>query len=307
MKEISAAEKITGVRTAVALGIFDGVHRGHMAVIGRAAEYAGRFGLAPAVCTFKTASITTKGSSYHPIYSDDTKLRLLEMAGAEYVYMPAFDEIRDLSPERFVREILLDKLCASALVCGRNFRFGKNAACDAVGLGELCRQMNIHLSVVDDVLDHGERISSSNIRDLLSRGKITSVNRLLGHDFAVCGEVVHGRQLGRQMSFPTANQLMDRNSALPAFGVYASYCEIDGTMYRGVTNIGIKPTVQDDDRPLSETHFPLFSGDLYGRDITVRLQEFLRPEKKFSSIEELKNQIASDTSRAMELPLRRND
>lgn len=299
MKLLSAGECITCQKTCVALGIFDGVHRGHRAVIGQTSEYGIPNALVPAVCTFQTATINTKGDSFRPIYSDDTKLMLIEQLGAEYVYMPDFGGIRNMSPEEFVGDILFKKMNAAAVVCGRDFRLGKNAACGTDGLEMLCSKHGIRLIVVDDVSDKGERISSAKIRKLIMNGEISFANKLLGHDYTVSGTVVEGNHIGRQLDFPTANQTLCGSFALPRFGVYASYAEIDGVIYRGVTNIGVKPTVEHNAFPLAETHFPSFSGDLYGKQLAVRLIKFVRCEKKFDSLDALRSQISEDTKSVM--------
>lgn len=280
--------------TSVALGIFDGVHRGHRAVIGQAVKNAEENGYIPAVCTFKTATVSTKGDAYKPIYSDSTKCALLEQEGARYVYMPDFLRIKDMSAEDFAKKILKDKLSAKTVVCGKDFRFGKNAACGAEGLAQICESLDMRLVVVNDVSENGEKISSAQIRRLISEGSISRANRLLGHHYAVTGEVIKGNRIGRTIDFPTANQRLDKGFVLPRFGVYASYAEIDGITYRGITNIGVKPTVESDGTVLAETHFPFYSGDLYGKNITVRILGFVRPERKFGSIDELKKQIAED-------------
>lgn len=294
MKELSAGERITGDHTSAALGIFDGVHRGHRAVIGQAVKNAAENGYIPVVCTFKTATVNTKGESYKPIYSDSTKCALLEREGAQYVYMPDFSQIRDMSAEDFAKNILMDKLSAKTVVCGRDFRFGKNAACGVNELAKICKELDMELIIAEDVSEKGEKISSAQIRRLIAEGNISVANRLLGHHYAVTGEVIKGNQIGRTMDFPTANQRLDGGFVLPRFGVYASYAELDGITYRGITNIGVKPTVESDGTVLAETHFPFYSGDLYGKNITVRIMGFVRPERKFGSVDELKKQIAED-------------
>ncbi len=302
MIELSPDFKMNGRGTAAALGIFDGVHRGHRAVIDKAAEEAEKNGLAPAVCTFKTGTINTKGSGYRPIYSDETKLVLLENEGAEYVFISDFADVRDMSPEEFAEKILCGVLNARIVVCGRDFRFGKNAACSAEGLKEICGHLGMSLCVVDDVTENGVRICSADIRKYISEGDIRSANLLLGHNYAITGRVIQGNRFGRQMNFPTANQRMYENNVMPRFGVYASYAELDGKVYRGITNIGVKPTVDSSGIPLAETHFPGFSGDIYGREIVVRLCDFIRPEKRFNNTDELKAQINSDVKRVMSAP-----
>ncbi|MCM1523847.1 MAG: riboflavin biosynthesis protein RibF [Ruminococcus sp.] len=284
----------TDLGAAVALGIFDGVHRGHAAVISRAVKYSEEAGLVPSVCTFKTASVDTKGGEYAPIYSDETKCRLIEGLGIKNIRSLPFGEIKEMSGETFVRKFLIDAMKAKALVCGGDFRFGKNASCGCGDLEKLCRQSGMELIIADDVTEEDTRISSADIRRLIRQGEISRANRLLGHDYLISGSVAAGNKLGRTMDFPTANQKLDTNAVMPKFGVYASYGEIDGRTFRGVTNIGVKPTVDSSGVPLAETHFPGFSGDLYGRLLDLRLVCFVRPEMKFGSKDKLREQISAD-------------
>ena len=300
---LSPRSAVSEAETAVALGIFDGVHRGHREVIGRAAAIAREKGLSPAVCTFNTGTICTKGECYRPIYSDDTKRMLLENEGIECMYSPDFSEIRNMSPEEFVKSILRGVLNAREVICGADFRFGRNASCSAEGLMRICSHMDMGLTVVDDVTENGIRICSADIRRFISEGDVHSAGLLLGQSYAVSGEVIHGNRIGHKMNFPTANQKMNSAFVMPKFGVYISYADIDGRLYRGITNIGVKPTVVSDGEPLAETHFPDFSGDLYGRELTVRLEGFIRPERRFESTDELSAQIKKDLQTAMAMPL----
>lgn len=306
MTELELTGKRPAEYTAVALGIFDGLHLGHAAVIGKAVEIAEEKGIVPAVFTFKTATVTTKGDGYKPIYDDETKKRLIGELGAKYIFIPDFSDIRNFSPEEFAERILKGTFNAKYAVCGRDFRFGRGAACGTEELAEICRKNGIELLTVDDVTDGetGRKISSADIRRHIAEGRISDANRLMGHDYAVCGQVISGNRLGRTLDFPTANQLMPKNSVMPMFGVYASYAELDGKIYRGVTNIGVKPTVERDGVPLAETHFPNYSGDLYGSVLTVRLLEFVRREMKFEDTAHLKAQISRDTETilAMDYP-----
>ncbi len=287
--------------TAVALGIFDGMHRGHMEVIGLAKRLAEEKGLSAAVFTFKTATVTSKGNSYKPIYTDDTKTRLLEEMGIDYLFMADFSQLRDYSGESFADKVLCNTFNARLAVCGGDFRMGKNASCGVRELSELAAERGIELHIADDVVDTTfGRISSAQIRQFIAAGNISDANRLLGRAYSVSGEVLHGNCLGRKMGFPTINQRMDDGIAMPKFGVYVSEAEIGGQVYRGVTNIGVKPTVESRNIPLAETHFPLYEGDLYGRSVTVKLYEFLRSERKFEDAAALERQIAADKSAAME-------
>lgn len=287
-----------GKETAAALGVFDGVHLGHRAVMGRAAEYGRENGLAPAVCTFKTDTISTKGSDFLPIFTEEKKLSLLTGEGIEYVYDPDFAQVRDMSAEDFVKDILMKKLRARAVVCGSDFRLGKNAACGVKELGDICKGLGIELMPVGDVTDGGEKISSARIRQLIRQGDVSGAARLLGGCYCVDGKVVSGNRLGRKLSFPTANQVIPTGTVCPMFGVYVSRAFIDGEYVKGITNIGVKPTVGYEGVPLAETHFLDYSGGLYGREISLEILEFVRPERRFESQEELKKQIASDIETA---------
>ncbi len=290
---LSEEDRLKG-SSAAALGIFDGVHRGHRAVIDAAVKCSKDDQLLPVVCTFNTATVTTKGADFKPILTDTDKAALLCRAGAEYIYSPDFSLIRDMTAEEFAQRILKDKLNAGVIVCGRDFRFGRNAACGVEELERICAENKTELIVVGDVTEKGERVSSARIRQLLACGETERANELLGYDYPITGEVISGNRIGRTMDFPTANQRLNDKVVLPLFGVYASYCELDGRLCKGITNIGIRPTVEDREMPLAETHFPGFSGDIYGRTITVRLTRFVRPERKFSGVEELRQQIAAD-------------
>lgn len=287
---------------SAALGIFDGVHRGHAAVIGQAVSDAEKKGYISGVCTFRTASVDTKGGEYAPIYSDETKTALIKELGVEYIYMADFGDIKNMSGEDFVKKILIGVMNAGTVVCGGDFRFGKGASCGREELESICRDNNIDVIVADDVTEENVRISSADIRRLIRSGDIKRVNFLLGHNYTVSGKIIQGNRFGRTMDFPTANQKMDVNAVMPKFGVYASFAEIDGRVYRGVTNIGVKPTLDSSGIPLAETHFPGFKGDIYGKDLNLRLAGFVRPEMKFPSSERLREQILSDVKTVMDMP-----
>lgn len=274
--------------TAVALGCFDGIHLGHQAVIGAT---AGESQLSRTVFSFSDDT-RYKSNSLH-IATFEDKCRILECLGVENLIVPPFDTIKDISPEDFFREVLLDKLGAGLVVCGENYRFGKNAAGSAVTLRELCERAQITYKVISPVMHKGQIISSSRIRHCLSEGKVDEAAAMLGRPFGYQFEVVGGRHLGRTLGTPTINQYFPENFLIPRYGVYASVTEIGGRKYHSVTNIGVKPTVGSE-RPLSETWIPDFAGDLYGQAIRVNLIAFMRDECKFASVEELKAAILQD-------------
>lgn len=272
---------------AAALGSFDGLHLGHRQVIGNTLSVPG---LRPAVITFQqNPSVSLQKKPVPLLTTNEQKLALLEEMGVEVVYLLSFEQIRDMEPEDFVEALY--RVCrVRALSCGFNFRFGKNGRGDAGLLKELCREKGIELSVTPPVSVAGETVSSTRIRACLEQGDVQQAGQLLGRPFGYDFEVTHGRQLGRTWGTPTINQPFPAGYVLPRFGVYASLVEVEGQKYYGVTNIGVKPTVGSD-CALSETWIPEFSGDLYGKKVPVELLDFIRPERKFDSLEQLKNEI----------------
>ena len=272
---------------AAALGSFDGLHLGHRQVIGNTLSAPG---LRPAVITFQqNPSVSLQKKPVPLLTTNEQKLALLEEMGVEVVYLLPFDRIRDMEPEDFVEALY--RICrVRALSCGFNFRFGKNGRGDAGLLKELCREKGISLSVTPPVSVAGETVSSTRIRACLEQGDVQQAGQLLGRPFGYDFEVTHGRQLGRTWGTPTINQPFPQGYVLPRFGVYASLVEVEGQKYYGVTNIGVKPTVGSD-CALSETWIPEFSGDLYGKKVPVELLDFIRPERKFDSLDQLKNEI----------------
>ena len=272
---------------AAALGSFDGLHLGHRQVIGNTLSAPG---LRPAVITFQqNPSVSLQKKPVPLLTTNEQKLALLEEMGVEVVYLLSFEQIRDMEPEDFVEALY--RVCrVRALSCGFNFRFGKNGRGDAGLLKELCREKGIELSVTPPVSVAGETVSSTRIRACLEQGDVQQAGQLLGRPFGYDFEVTHGRQLGRTWGTPTINQPFPAGYVLPRFGVYASLVEVEGQKYYGVTNIGVKPTVGSD-CALSETWIPEFSGDLFGKKVPVELLDFIRPERKFDSLDQLKNEI----------------
>ncbi|MDE6728157.1 MAG: riboflavin biosynthesis protein RibF [Oscillospiraceae bacterium] len=278
-------------KTAVALGYFDGLHLGHMGVIGAALAQRE---LKPAVFTFNCDTTLPKFRSPEDLISFENKRELLAKAGVEYIYAPDFAEVCTLTDEDFVKTILSDKLNAGFACCGRNFRFGLGGHGTPKRLVKIGARYGIRTEIVEDVCLDGELISSTHIRELIRMGKIEEANRLLGYEWQFKLPVVHGNELGRMLCFPTINQILPDTNVMPRFGVYQSYVQVHGRNYRGVTNIGVRPTIENSCGIICETHILNFDGDLYGEDIEVALCRFIRPEQRFSSIEELKVQVLKD-------------
>ena len=283
--------------SAVALGLFDGLHLGHRAVISRAVSCGPE--LLPVVFTFSFDSPeeATK-PDFANILSSSRKEGILQELGVQLVCEPAFSSFRDMAPEEFFEEVLCRKLQAAALFCGEDFRFGKNAAGDTTLLKKLCRKAGIHLETVPAVQDQGEPVSSTRIRRLLRQGDMEAAARLLGEPYTIDYPVSHGRQLGRTMGYPTINQLYPAGDLLPRNGVYATLAVVEGKCYPAVTNVGVKPTLGGLDAPSAESTLLGFEGDLYGKQVPVSFYRFLRPEQKFPDIETLFRQVAEDARQA---------
>lgn len=279
---------------SLALGAFDGLHRGHMEVIGRGMKGMEK-GWEASVFTFKASP---GGKSW--VCTPEDKERLLEGMGINRLYLMEFSQVRDMEAQPFFREVLLKGCGAKRLCCGEDFRFGKGAKGDVELLRSLCRETGTELIVVPPVLEGEEKVSSSRIREAVENGDIPMANNLLGRPFGFSLKVIHGNHIGTGLGAPTINQALPENFVLPKFGVYASLAEVGGRLYYGVTNIGVKPTVGSD-KVLAETWMPEFSGDLYGKLVRLLLLEFIRPEKKFSSLEELKEEIMKNAMQAKEI------
>ena len=281
-------------RGAVALGFFDGLHIGHAAVVSRTLSYQ-QEGLCPCVFTFTMdGGHPAAKSTAYALTTVRLKEQLLESWGVRLVLCPDFSEFHAMEPESFVDEILVRRLNANAACCGEDFRFGKKAAGDVGQLAALCQARGIRLDVVPPVTFEGERVSSTRIRSLLGEGRVADANRMLGRAFGYDFTVVRGKQLGRKLDSPTINQRLPDGFVPLRHGVYASVSFAGGAWHPSVTNIGLRPTVEDTTAVNSETYICGFSGDLYGARVEVRLLAFLRPEQRFPSVEALRARIHAD-------------
>lgn len=293
MKNINVMNNPISEKTAVALGIFDGVHLGHRAVISTAVNNSDS--LSPAVFTFNTDSLELKhGKEFRYICNNKSKMQIIEQLGVKYIYSPDFSDIKDMTAEEFVSEIMCRKMNVHLAVCGQRFRFGKNAEGNSDLLHKLGEKYGFKVITINPVTSDGENISSTIIRSYITAGEIETANKLLGKNYSISSEVVYGNQLGRTIGIPTINQNFDKNQLIPCYGAYASRTIIDGTSYPSVTNIGVKPTVENNNIPLAESHIIGYSGNLYGKNPEVIFDKLLRKEKKFSSVDELKQAIMND-------------
>lgn len=282
---------------AVALGAFDGMHRGHMQVL-QAAQRCATQGYCTAVFSFDRVIGTVKKTKQ--LLSSRQHHELLAQMGFERLYLPDFQTMRHLTPEAFVKTVLHEQMQVKHVFCGFNYRFGCRGIGDSTQLQALCASLGIAATVIPPLLENGEPISSTRIRQLVADGEMEQAEKLLGRPYSIDFKVMHGRALGRTLGLPTINQPFPENFVLPRFGVYASSVTLNGQRYHAVTNVGVKPTVGAEG-PLAETYIVGFSGDLYDRHVLVELRCFLRTEQKFSSVEALKQQMLRDSYAAQQV------
>lgn len=260
-------------RIAIAIGDFDGMHLAHKTVV--------------------------TGAKNPIIYCVNNKFSLLQKSifvkRYKNVVFADFNEIKNLTGPEFIEQIIIGKFNAGMILCGFDFRFGKNAQYSALKLRELLENRDIWVRILEHQDYEGEPISSTRIRQAVSQGDIIKANAMLGYNFTFESTVVKGDQRGRTIGYPTINQHLPNELIVPRFGVYESNTIIDDKCYKSFTNIGIRPTWRVNE-PLAETHIFGFNGDLYGKVVRVELVKYLRQEKVFSSIDELKQQLNYDKS-----------
>ncbi len=279
----------------VTVGVFDGVHLGHQHLIARLEDEARERGLGSAVVTFRQHPRDVLGLTDGLPYltSPDEKLCLLKEQGVDAVVMLTFDEdLARLDAPSFVA-LLKKYLRMKGLVVGADFALGRGREGSPEALRKMGESDGFSVTVVSQLEVDGEVVSSTAIRKALADGDMDRVVKLTGRPFTVSGRIVPGTGLGRQLGLPTVNQDFNANRALPGDGVYATVTHVNGTAFQSVTNIGHRPTFHGRRRTV-ETHLLDYSGDLYGRDLTVDIIERLRAEKRFQSPDELKKQIARD-------------
>lgn len=283
----------------LAVGSFDGVHIGHRAMLCELKRESERLSLPAAVFTF---DISDSPKANKPLLAlCEKKYSLLKECGVDIVFSAPFCEVKDISAFDFATELIHKAFGARAVVCGYDFRFGAGREGNAELLQNWLSAERISVITPNPVLHNGAPVSSTLIRTLIANGEIKQANMLLGRAFGFCGSVVQGNRLGRTLGFPTVNQLYPEKLQLARFGVYAVYCRFGGKRYSGVANIGVKPTVSYNSSPLCETHIFGFNGDIYGESIEIELAEFIRGERRFSSLESLKAQVEQDKEAALKL------
>lgn len=281
--------------TSLALGNFDGVHIGHQKLIQAMIKTAKKENLRPAMMIFEnhTKSFVFKNGP-RLINSKDQKNSFLEKLGVETLYTMKFDdEIMTLNPRDFVKLILREKLNCKAITVGQDYRFGYKAKGNVDQLLLLSKEFQINTKIIQPVINKGLLVSSTRIREHLTDGEIIEANELLGRPFAIIGEVIHGKGLGKKLGVPTANIRLIDKYVIPKKGIYKTYTVVDGKTYLSATNIGFNPTFDELNLKI-ENHIIGFDNEIYGKEIEIFFLEYIRPEMKFLSIEELKEKMQED-------------
>lgn len=280
----------------VALGTFDGLHRGHLDVIGTAKQEAEHTGAKLAVFTFSNHPLEWINPAHVPValVTPAVKLQLLENLGVDVLIDIPFNQlVADLLPQQFLER--LSALNYSCLVVGENFTYGQRGVGNVYTLAASAQAMGFKLIVRKLVSNNGTIVSSTEIRRLITAGEVQQAAKMLGRSYSISGIVAHGNERGRLLGYPTANlELVDAHVAIPLGGVYAVRAYVDGGMYGGMANIGKNPTFGDVEKPRLETNIFGFSGDIYGKTLTIEFVQRIRGEVKFAGIDALKAQLAQD-------------
>lgn len=282
-------------KRVIALGFFDGVHKGHGALLRTVAQAADRLGAMPCAFTFDrspTAAIT--GQTIPLLSSVEDRVWLMRRYyGIEEVIVAPFDGMQKMDWQDFVSEYLQKELGCVHVVAGHDFHFGYMGKGNPQRLQEKCRELGMGCDIIQKVEQDGITISSTYIRTLIAQGEMERANQFLGHPHTLTNRVAHGKKIGTTtLGFPTVNLLIPQGVIVPAYGVYATRVWFDGQCRCAVTNVGVRPTVEDNDGHVTVEGFILdFDGDLYGHEIRMEFYKYLRPEQKFTSMQALADEI----------------
>lgn len=284
--------------TAVTVGKFDGIHQGHEALVS----------LITSDKNLKSVMVTFGKSPKQVLFDPDMKFivteeernAILEKQGIDILLiLPFDDDLMHLSPEDFIG-MLVEKVHMRYMAVGSDFTFGYMGAGNATLLKKLSDELHFKCDVIKKIQEDGADISSTRIRDLIKKGDVKEARRLLGRPYFIYGDIVHGKHIGTGMGIPTINLIPPEKKLLPPFGVYITTVDIGGRIYHGVTNVGNNPTISDGNRITVETNLLDVNTNLYGETAAVNFYEYLRPQKKFESIEALKAEIEKNIRQARE-------
>lgn len=297
MKIFNSLDEIENIEeTVVALGNFDGVHKGHQQIISRTVKSAEAAGFKSAVFTFSNHPKNLMADEIvvkNILYADE-KAAIIESLGVDYLFNIPFDRtILTMDPIDFIDDLLIGKFNMRQAYCGFNYRFGYKAAGNAEILMKEGMKKGFGIHIQEPFTIDGNLVSSTFIRALIQEGKVDQCLKYMGRLYSIDGEVVVGNKLGRTIGFPTSNIMIDETKVTPPNGVYVTYCTYNGVRYPSVTNVGVKPTIGTYHKNV-ETHIFNFDKELYGKTIRVEFLEKTRDERKFESVEALSKQITDD-------------
>ncbi len=288
-------------KTFITIGTFDGVHRGHKKLFTLLKYEAKKLGISPLALVFQFPPKNILNNNLQQSVLLDLKQKKELLKDIKTVYLD-FNKIKNLSAEDFF-DLLLKKYKMGAIIVGKDFAFGKNRQGNIAFLREKCKQNNIPLFVIDFEEEGQSKISSSRLRAALRAGEISAFNKMLGRNFALEGKIIKGNQLGRKIGFPTANLDISKEQVLPR-GVFAVLGYLNGKKYKGICNIGVKPTVTINSLPTVEVFIFDFNKDIYGQFLKVEFIQKIRDEKKFDGLGELTKQINEDCAIAHKILLK---
>lgn len=280
----------------MALGFFDGIHKGHQSLMKKALNSANKEGYKSSVMSFKKHPLTEVFPTYSPklLMDNDQKIEKFKNLGIDYIFLEDFDrDLMKLAPEEFIRDFLLKKFNIKKLIVGFNYTFGYKGEGRILDLIELGEKYGFDVEIIEPNIKEDKIISSTYIRELIDQGNVQEANELLGHPYKVVGTIQEGKKLGRQYKIPTANLKLKEDVIMPKNGVYYTKIKIDDKVYDGLTNVGYNPTFKD--HPYSiETYIYDFNNNIYGKEVELEFLDFIRGEIKFDNLQNLFEQIRSD-------------
>lgn len=282
-------------KTTVALGNFDGIHLGHKELIDATINLSKQNKTIPSLFTFDTNFNQFKlGTKNTSLMSNKQKESILQELGIDLLYIVKFcEQIKNMSPEEFIKKIILEKLNADTVIVGFNFKFGCNALGNVKVLEELSRKYKFKVVIMPPVMKNDNLVSSTLIRRLISQGDILTANKMIGRNYSMRGKVISGKGRGKKLGFATANLKCDIDYVSPKNGVYETIVKYGNKEYKSITNIGVNPTFADVNFSI-ETHIINFDKDIYNECIEIEFIKFIRKEKKFDTIDDLINQVNKD-------------
>lgn len=281
--------------SAVTFGKFDGLHLGHQKLIQKVQELKREKHVISLVCAFDMRPLwRAKHLHMERLMTGRERIHHLEGEVDYLLECPFTENFRTITAEDFIRDVIYERFHAKYVVVGTDFHFGKDQGGDVPMLEEYAKKYGYEVVVVEKEKYHENIISSTYIRDVLKQGNVELTNYLLGYPFEINGRVERGRQLGRTLGFPTMNVAWPEYKLVPPKGVYVSEVTVDGIKYPAIANIGVRPTVAKDDKVVMECYLFGFGADAYGSKVKAELLKFTRPEKKFGSVEQMKQQVDKD-------------